>query len=82
MDCLDRHDDETSELEHCGESSDQDQLVLPQEGLSEVVDLSDQGSKANKDLDSDVESILICDVLEAVILWLFDICELIGIVDD
>lgn len=47
-----------------------------------MVHLGDQGSKADKDLDSDVEGILVCDVLETVVLWLLDICELISIVDD
>lgn len=82
MDCFNGHYDETSELEHCSESSDEDQLVLPEEGLSEVVNLGDQGSKANKDLHSDVKGVLVCDVLETVVLWLLDIGELINIVND
>ena len=44
--------------------------------------MGDQGSKADKDLHSDVEGILVCDVLEAVILGLLDISKLINIVDD
>lgn len=82
MDGLDGHDDEASELKHCGKSSNEDELVLFEERLSKVVDLGDQGSKAYKDLHSDVKGIFICDVLQAVILRLFDICELIDIIDD
>lgn len=76
------HDDEASELEHRSKSGNQDELVLSEERLSEVVDLGNQSSKADKDLHSYVESILICHVFKAVVLRILDISELIDIVDD
>ena len=41
LDGLDGHEDEAAELEHSCKGGHQDQLVLLEEGLSEVVDLHD-----------------------------------------
>lgn len=58
--CLYSHDDEASELENCGQSGDQDELILFEELAFEVLYLCNDGDQRNNGFHTDIDGVLVC----------------------
>lgn len=80
--CLNGHQDEATELEHCCQCGNEDQLVFLKVWGLEVLNLHHQCDQCHCHLHCNVKSVLVCQVVQGIVLSIFDSCELIDIVND